>query len=127
MTMPAGALTPGPPPPVAPPKPPPFRITATSGSELDELIAQRDMAKARAAEAKEIADTLDARVKSYLSRLLPRGATEIEVAAGEHRPGIRMSFRRQRRLDTDRLKTEQPAIYNAYLKWGKPFFEISKL
>lgn len=127
MTMPPGAPPAGPPPPVAPPKPPPYRITADAGSELDKLIAQRDMAKARAAEAKDIAETLDTRVKNYLSRLLPRGATEIEVAPGEHRPGIRMSFRRQRRLDNDRLKTEQPHIYNAYLKWGKPFFEINKL
>lgn len=128
MTMPAGTLPQGPPPPMKPVKPLPFRIDVPEGSELDELIAQREMAKARVAEAEGIYDALDTRVKGLLGRLLPKGSLEIEVPKGRFRAGVRMSFRRKRMMDMDRLRAEHPEInFNSYLKWGKAYFQIDKI
>jgi hypothetical protein len=127
MTMPPGLVSDTPPSP-PPAKPPPFRIDAPEGSELDDLLAQREMAKAAAAEADGIATALDTRVKQLLGRLLPRGAGEIEVPGTRYRSGVRMSFRRKRMTDMDRLRAEHPEInFDSYLQWGRPYFEITKL
>lgn len=120
VTMQPGIAPAGPPP--ADPPPPP-RITPRPGTALHELLGRREAAKADEAEAKSRVKAIDSAIKNLLTQANP-GIAVIDVTGDATIAPLRLAWRTPRRFDTDRFKTEQRPMYDAYLKWGTPYWEL---
>jgi hypothetical protein len=108
-------------PPATPPPPP--RVTPQPGSPLHELLGQREAAKAQAADAKARVDAIDKAIKNMLTQANP-GVAVIDIAGDSALPPLRLAWRTPRRLDTERFRTEHKPLYDYYLKWGTPYWEL---
>lgn len=111
--------------PAPPPKPEPPLVTPAPGDPLDELLGQMAAAQAQADEAKARLDAIRDRIKVMLTAAYPRIGT-IDIAPGQYRPGYRLAWRTPRGLDTDALKREARDVYNRFLVWQKPYWELRK-
>jgi hypothetical protein len=108
-------------PPATPPPPP--RVTPVPGQPLHELLGQREAAKAQLAEAKARVDTIDKAIKNMLTQANP-GVAVIDIAGDSSVAPLRLAWRTPRRLDTERFKAEQKQMYDHYLTWGTPYWEL---
>ena len=124
MTQPQQYAQPGQPAPPSQP-PPPLLVTPEPGSPLDDLLSQREAAIARVEEAEAYLEAVKDRIKVILTGAYP-GVPVIDIAPGTHRPALRLAWRTPRGLDTDRMKREASAVYNSFLVWKKPYWELRK-
>jgi hypothetical protein len=96
------------------PRPAPFRLVPQPGSRLYELQALLEAARAAAAEAEARAKAVADGIKAEAVAQAPPG-TESVIIAG--RPGVRewcCHYVRSWRLNSKRVKAEQPVLYAAY-------------
>lgn len=113
--------------PAPPPdrKPEPPLVAPQAGSELDDLLTQLVAAEAQKAEAEARVTAIKDRIKVTLTALYPR-IPVIDIAPGQYRPALRLAWRTPRGLDTDRMKREARQVYDAFLVWQKPYWELRK-
>jgi hypothetical protein len=101
--------------PVPASPPPPVRVTPEPGTPLHELLGQREAANDRV-------DAINKAIANILTHQHP-GVGVIDIAAARMTP-LRLAWRTPRRLDTDRFRKEQAAMYDYYLKWGKAYWDL---
>lgn len=90
-------------------------VAATYGSRLEQLAAAYGPAKAAADEAKARLDTITDAIKLELTMAAP-GANKIDLQSSVLDAPLRLATRTSVRLDSTRLKTEQPDTYAAFAK-----------
>lgn len=123
MTQPQYAQPGQPAPPAGKPQPP--VVTPAPGDPLDELLNQQVAAEARVADAEAALESIKDRIKIMLTAAYP-GIGVIDIAGSQYRPAQRLAWRTPRGLDTERLKRDAREVYNAFLVWKKPYWELRK-
>lgn len=99
------------------PEPPAALVAAPPNSRLEQLQAMYPDLKARAdAAAKAFKDCTDA-IKLELTTAAP-GQSRVDLAGGAHGPALALTYAESWRIDSGRLKAEQPALYVTYAKKG---------
>jgi predicted phage-related endonuclease len=89
-------------------------VPADQGSRLEQLIAERAQLAPAVKAGKERLDEVNAAIKGELTRARP-DADEI-IAAAPGWPALRLYPKTSTRLDTTRLKTDRPDVYEAFAK-----------
>lgn len=95
----------------------PLLATATPGSRLEQLLAQYESAKAEAAEAADKFDAVTKAIKGELTRMHP-GQPVVRLTGAPGMPQLIMRWKQSWRLDSKRLKAEQPELYVRYAVRG---------
>lgn len=96
-------------------EPPPVNVELTSGSRLDQLYAAYPEAKAAAdAAAARLKDITDG-IKLELTAAAPE-ARKIRLAGNG--PALQLAYTETWRLDSRKLKAEDPETYVRYAKQG---------
>lgn len=90
-------------------------VTPTVDSRLEQLLASYDEAKSAFEGARERFDGIKDGIKSELATAAPN-SEKVEVASQYLDRPLRMSYRLEWRVDTRRLKDEQPATYVEYAR-----------
>lgn len=99
----------------AQPEAPAVQVTAPPDSRLEQLQAMYPDLKARAdAAAKALKDCIDA-IKLELVTAAPNQA-RIDLVGGAHGPPLQLTYAESWRIDSTRLKAENPTMYVAYAK-----------
>jgi hypothetical protein len=100
-------------------------VTPGPGSELEQKADQLELARAERDEAIARYDTLNAAIKALAvaraTATLPPGSPtpdDVLITGSSARPPYRVRWKPERRLNTQRLKDEQPELYEAYREWG---------
>ena len=88
-------------------------VTAAPGSRLGELLGAYGTAKADAEEAAARFKSVTDALKAELSAARP-GAESIVLSGAPNLPALRLAWRRSWRLNTGRLREEQPYMYVRY-------------
>jgi hypothetical protein len=88
-------------------------VTAEPGSRREELLASYESAKAAAEEAASRFKTITDALKADLSGAYP-GVEGMTLSGAPGLPRLSMSWRKSWRVDTRRLKEEQPLLYVQY-------------
>lgn len=100
-----------------PPEPPAVQVVAPPNSRLEQLQALYPLLKDKAdAAGKEFKDCVDA-IKLELTTAAP-GRTRVDLAGTAHIPALALTYAESWRIDSGRLKAEQPALYVTYAKKG---------
>jgi predicted phage-related endonuclease len=99
------------------PDKPRMAITPVPGSVLENLLAQEHAAEAAQKEAYDRLKGLRDQVKAELTQAHP-DITAFDIAGTPHRPAKTLNWVNTVRLDTKRLKAEQPRIYVDYAEFG---------
>ena len=93
---------------------PTAQVRPEAGSKLEQLHAEwadaKAAADAAAARLKQITDS----IKSELTEAAP-GAPRVQLVS-PHGPALGLTYSESWRIDTPRLKREQPELYVAYAK-----------
>jgi hypothetical protein len=98
---------------VPPTKPAPTTVEAKPDTRLAQLSAQYDLAKAEVDKATETLKAITDGIKAELVKSAP-GASDVRLRAeGLERP-LRLLEVTARRVNSQRLKAEQPAIWATY-------------
>jgi hypothetical protein len=92
-------------------------ITPAPGSVLEDLLSAEHAAEAAANESAERLKALRDRIKAELTQAHP-GAVKFDIAGTSHRPAKQLNWVNTVRLDTKRLKDEQPETYVEYAEFG---------
>lgn len=100
---------------IQPPEPPPTVVTAPAGSRLEQLQALYPALKAAADEAIAQLKAVTDGIKLELTAL-DANERRFTLAAADDRPALRLTWSVTQRLDSKRLRTEQPDLYAAYVK-----------
>ena len=87
-------------------------VTAPPGSRLEGLLASYEAVKAAAEEAAERFESLKAAVKAEMAAACP--GEQLVTASGAGLPRLQLAWKKAWRLDTARLKSEQPETYARY-------------
>lgn len=97
------------------PQIPPARATINlePGSRLEQLVARYPELKAAADAATEALNAVKTAIKAEMNAAAPT-ATRVDLAGAEVPLQLRWVGRRD--LDTKRLKSERPDVYEAYRK-----------
>lgn len=92
-------------------------ITPAPGSQLEELLSQRDTALARAAEAAAQAKAINDAIKAAVTTAHP-GAEKFDIAGTQSHAPLVLRLIRTWRLDAKRMKRENPHLYVEYAVQG---------
>ena len=95
------------------PPAPPVTVLAADGTRLAQLLAAYEPAKAAAEEAKARYEALTLAIKVELTSAHPQ-TERIVLSGGPGLPRLRLAWRDTVRLDSKRLKSELPALYELY-------------
>lgn len=95
----------------------PVRADVAPGSRLDQLLAAYAELKPQADEAATRLKSVVDAIKSELSAAAP-GAPKVDVAHPALAQPLRMTYVESWRLDTKRLKAEDPFTYARYAAKG---------
>lgn len=96
-------------------QPPSAQVVAPPDSRLQQLQASYPELKARAkAAAAALKDCTDA-IKLELTTAAP-GASRVDLVGGQFGPALQLTYSESWRIDSTRLKEEQPALYVTYAK-----------
>lgn len=101
----------------AAPDKPRLVITPAPGSLIDDLLAREHAAEAAAREAADRLKGVRDQIKAELTQAHP-GVERFDIAGTPHRPAKQLSWVSTVRLDTGRLKDEQPHLYVEYAVFG---------
>lgn len=99
------------------PEPKRLAVTAAPGSILEDLLAQENAAEAAQKEAADRLKSLRDRIKAELTQAHPE-VGKFDIAGTPHRPAKTLRWVDTVRLDTRRLKAEQPRVYVQYAEFG---------
>lgn len=91
----------------------PARVETQDGTRLRDLHYEYDRAKAELARAEERFKTIADGIKAELSAI---GATKVVLTGTDGAKPLRLAWVEQWRVDSTKLKSEQPVIYAAYAK-----------
>lgn len=94
---------------------PPVPIAATASERLSQLHAAYDEAAAAAASANSHLDAIKTGIKAELATLAPEGSTKIALT-GEHGPMLSLVYAESWRVDSRKLKAEDPETYVRFAK-----------
>ena len=92
-------------------------ITAAPGSVLENLLSAEHAAEAAASEAADRLKGVRDEIKAELTQAHP-GIGRFDIAGTPHRPAKQLNWVNTVRLNTKRLKTEQPLLYTEYAEFG---------
>lgn len=92
---------------------PPVMVAADTSDRLAQLHAAYDAAAARAAEANAHLDAIKTGIKAELAVLAPEGSTRITLT-GPHGPSLGLTYSESWRVDSRKLKREDPETYVRY-------------
>lgn len=102
--------------PVAPPvEPAPLTVAAEPESRLEQLHALYPVLKAQAEDAAQKFKAVTDAIKLELTALSPE-EKRFELTSSAEAPPLRLTWSVSRRIDSARLKREQPGIFEAYVK-----------
>ena len=90
-------------------------IAATSTPRLAQLHAAYDEAQAAYDAAASHFEAIKTGIKAELAALAPEGSTRIGLT-GEHGPGLSLTYAESWRLDSRKMKREDPETYVRYAK-----------
>ena len=90
-------------------------VTVAPGSRLEDLMARYDMLKAEYEEAKARWEELTGAIKAEGTAASP-GATAMTLAGPPGMPALSLTYVESWRLDSKRLKEEDPRTYVQYAK-----------
>ena len=90
-------------------------VAPEPGSRLEQLAEAYAVAKPAADDAKARLDTITDAIKLELSMAAP-GATKVDFHTPALTAPLRLASRTSWRLDSTRLKAEQPELYVRYAK-----------
>lgn len=93
----------------------PFLVKPTPDSRLEQLHAQYATAKAEADRANEVLKAITDAIKLEVTQAAPDGEARIDLHSA-HGPALRLSYIESWRLDSKRLKADNPGIYVKYAK-----------
>lgn len=99
------------------PDKPRLPISAVPGSRLEDLLSQEHAAEAAAREAAERLKGVRDAIKAELTQAHP-GIERFDIMGTPHRPAKQLTWVNTVRLDTRRLKAEQPLLYVEYAEFG---------
>ena len=99
------------------PDKPAMVITPLPGSLLEDLLAAEAAAEAAASEAADRLKSKRDQIKAELTQAHP-GIELFRIAGSPHRPAKNLTWVNTVRLDTSRLKREQPETYVEYAEFG---------
>jgi hypothetical protein len=94
-------------------EPKPAQVTPQAGTRLEQLHALYEEAKARKDEAEKALKAITDGIKSEVFSQLPEGATAATIA-GQAGPPLAMTYVESWRLDSKRMKSEDPELYVRY-------------
>ncbi len=97
-------------------RPPPFAVTAQPGSRLEELLAAYEPLKAAAEEAAERFKSLTDAIKNEITAACPDGTARVSIAGTPGLPRLTMAWIKSWRVDSRKLKEEQPYLWVKYSK-----------
>jgi hypothetical protein len=105
-----------------------IKVEPVPEGRLEQLLIEYKRAAEQAAEGKERAEELKARIKGFLLDVpegtqLPDGFDVPADAHGRY-PGFSLTMKTGWRLDTDALKEGDPATYIKYAVKSKPTWEL---
>lgn len=95
------------------PKPPPLPVTPVPGSRLEQLVASYETLKARRDEAAAAFDDCAAAIKAEVRAAFP-AEVAFAIAGSPHWPALRLTWSRPWRLDSKRMRREDPQLYVRY-------------
>lgn len=98
----------------APPAPP-ARVKPEPGSRLEQLAALHDELKAKAEQASQDYEAVKEAIKSELASAAP-GSTKVVLESDELVKPLTMSHRTEWRIDSRKLKAEDPTTWVRYAK-----------
>jgi hypothetical protein len=104
-------------------EPPPPVVTPEPGTELERLLSQRELAQAQVQEAEDSLKSINDGIKRELTTAF-QGTRVIIIRGSQHWPTLRLRWVTPRRVNSDRLKSEQPALVDAYREWGTPYWDL---
>lgn len=90
-------------------------VTAPADSRLEQLAAQYDLAKAEKDKAEEALKAITDAIKLELTNAAP-GATSVDLHSDQLTRPLRLQAISSWRINTEKLKSEQPLIYASYAK-----------
>src|SRR5690348_12182910 len=99
------------------PDKPTMVITPLPGSLLEDLLSQEHAAEAAAKEAADRLKSTRDQIKAELTQAHP-GIGLFRIAGSPHRPAKNLTWVSTVRLNTKRLKAEQPEVYVEYAEFG---------
>lgn len=94
-----------------------YAVSAGQGTRLEQLHAQYAEAKAAADAAAEKFKAITDGIKAELAAELPEGMTSVDLVTDGRQP-LRLSYITSWRLDSKRLKAENPETWVRYAKQG---------
>lgn len=104
-------------PSTAAPEKPRLAVTPAAGSVLERLLDQEAAAEAVAKEAADRLKGLRDQVKAALTQAHP-GTELFDIAGSPHRPAKTLRWVNTVRLNTDRMKAEEPETYVRFAEFG---------
>lgn len=105
----------------APPVP---QVIPADGSRLGQLLTARAAAVAARDEAQQRLDAVNAGIKTEVAARTPDGARKITIAGSAHWPRMTMTWIRPWRLDSKRLKAEDPVTYARWAKQDPGYWDL---
>jgi hypothetical protein len=104
-----------------------FRIDPAPGTPLDDLMNQRDAAKARLDAAQKDYDSVDADIKNLTTMAVPEGTERIVIGASPSRPQMTLTWHAGTwYAPVQWLKDNAPATWDACRKQGKGYWGWGK-
>jgi len=104
-------------------EPPPPVVTPEPGTELERLLSQRELAQAQVQEAEDSLKSINDGIKRELTTAF-QGTRVIIIRGSAHWPTLRLRWVTPRRVNGDRLKSEQPGLVSQYTEWGTPYWDL---
>lgn len=99
------------------PDKPRLAVTAAPGSVLEDLLSQEHAAEAVSKEAADRLKGLRDAIKAELTQAHP-GIERFDIAGDRFRPAKQLTWASTVRLNTKRLRDEQPLLYVEYAEFG---------
>lgn len=91
------------------------QLTAAPGTRMEELLASFESAKAARDDAKARYEAVAGALKAEMAAAAPPGSTSITVSGQTPGlPRLRLIWTRPYRFNTERFRTEHPALYVRY-------------
>lgn len=92
-------------------------VSAVPGSRLEDLLSQEHAAEAASKEAADRLKGVRDAIKAELTQAHP-GVERFDIMGTPHRPAKQLTWVNTVRLNTGRLKAEQPLVYVEYAEFG---------
>jgi rubredoxin len=110
--------------PTAPP-PAKVHVAAVPGSELEQHLAQRDMAIAAVKEAQSRLEAINDGIKALLTGA-HQGVPSIGIAAGPRWPELSLTWVTPKRFDRKQFARDHADLDAEYTVWGTPHWRLAE-